>query len=430
MDDQGYGLAGPDRAAASAADRVLLARLLRAVRKSGPTSRSHLVMEAGMGKAVVAQYVDLLERQGIVMGMGIGESRGGRRPRLLRFRAERGLIGAIDLGATSVDVAVTDLSAAVLAHHEEPADVAAGPQPLLDRATVILTDLLARTGHRPADLWGVGMGVPGPVEFSTGTPVAPPIMPGWGDFSIRGYLGRAFPCPIYVDNDVNIHAVGEAAMGVSAGADNAIYVKVGTGIGAGIIVQGQLYRGSQGCAGDIGHIPVEYPGVGQAVCRCGNINCLEALAGGAALARAAEDAARTGQSPRLAERLRERGGLTAEDVGEMADKGDAWSAAAIRQAGRLIGYTLAGLVNFMNPSLIVIGGGVANLGDRFLAAIREMVYRRSLPLATRALRIERSHLGARAGVVGAAHVVLDQLFAPESILELLAAHAAEAPASV
>ncbi len=412
---------------ASTANSVLLSALLSAVRRSGATSRSDLVKKTGLGRALVAQYVELLAQKDIVVEMGIGESRGGRRPRILRFASELGLIGAVDLGATSVDVAITDLSSRVLVHRSESADVGEGPQAVLDKVVTILKDILAENGFSPSSLWGIGMGVPGPVEFSTGTPISPPIMPGWSGFPIREHFQRHFCCPVYVDNDVNIQAVGEAATGVSMGVANSIFVKIGTGIGAGIILHGQLYRGSQGCAGDIGHIQVDYLEAGHAVCRCGNVNCLEALAGGAAIGRAAEMAAQSGQSAKLAERLAKKGFLSAEDVGEMADKGDAWSTEQIRQSGRLLGYTLAGLVNFLNPSLIVIGGGVANLGDSFLAAIREMVYRRSLPLATRSLRIERSSLGLQGGVIGAAHVVLDELFSAESLMDVLNSHQGDAP---
>ena len=407
---------------ASTVSSMLLATLLKAVRSTETTSRSELVKDTGLGKALVAHYVELLVQKGIVQEMGTGESRGGRRPRILRFASEAGLIAAVDLGATSVDVAIADLSSKVLAHHSEIANVADGPRVVLDRVVAILNEMLPQSGFSPDRLWGIGMGVPGPVEFSTGTPVSPPIMPGWNNFSIRRYLNRHFSCPVYVDNDVNIQAVGEAAMGASVGVDNSVFVKVGTGIGAGITLQGQLYRGSQGCAGDIGHIEVDYPGVPQVICRCGNKNCMEALAGGAAIGKFAEEAARSGLSPGLAERLAEKGFLDAQDVGEMAEKGDAWSAEQIRQSGRILGYRLAGMVNFINPSWIIIGGGLANFGDRYLAAIREMVYGRSLPLATRSLRIERSILGSRAGVIGAAHVVLDELFSAESLMDVLDAH--------
>ncbi|MDQ6747022.1 MAG: ROK family protein [Candidatus Dormibacteraeota bacterium] len=393
-----------------AEETLHLVSLLARLRTDQASSRADLARQSGLSRATVSQHVDFLLHKEMITETGPGESRGGRRPRLLRFRGEAGYVGAVDLGATSLDVAITDLRGRVLRHHAEEATVLRGPAPVLERAVALLGSLLAQFDLTRDRLWGIGMGVPGPVEYRTGLPVAPPIMPGWSGYPIPEYFARSFACPVFVDNDVNILARGEAAAGLGAGVDNFLFVKVGTGIGAGIVVHGHIYRGSQGCAGDIGHIAVDAASGANVICRCGNVGCLEALAGGAALAQLAEAAARGGQSALLAARLAERGTLTAADIAEMANKGDAWSTERIRSTGHLLGHTLAGLVNFFNPSLVVIGGGLANAGDSLLAAIREAVYRRSLPLATRALRIERSPLGGHGGVAGAAHVVLDELF--------------------
>jgi glucokinase-like ROK family protein len=255
--------------------------------------------------------------------------------------------------------------------------------------------------------------VPGPVEFQTGRPISPPIMPGWDGYPIRERFATRYGAPVWVDNDVNVLALGEWRSGVAAGHDNAVVIKVGTGIGAGIISDGRLHRGAQGSAGDVGHIQVTDDRT--IVCRCGNVGCLEALAGGAAIGRAGEAAARDGRSPRLRSALDRHGAVTAEDVARAASYGDAFAVALLQSAGHRIGAMLASVVNFFNPSLIVIGGGVANSPDLFLAAIREAVYRRSLPLATRDLLIQRSSLGGLAGVIGASSMVVDQLFARDSI---------------
>ncbi len=213
-------------------------------------------------------------------------------------------------------------------------------------------------------------------------------------------------------------ALGELRAGVARGHDNVVFIKIGTGIGAGVVVRGKLHRGAQGCAGDIGHIQASDDGI---VCRCGNVGCLEAVAGGAALGRDAETAAREGRSPFLATLLAEKGSLEARDVAHAAMHGDTASIELITNAGRLIGGTLAGIVNFFNPSLVVIGGGVAGSGDLLLAAIRQSVYRRSLPLATRELVVKRSMLDGRSGVIGAAAVVADELFAHRQLARWLGA---------
>jgi glucokinase-like ROK family protein len=351
--------------------------------------------------------------RGLVIEGDVGPSTGGRPPRRLTFRADAGHVLVADLGATSIDVALTALDGRVLAHHDEPASIEAGPDAGLDRVDALFETLLRTTTGIPGRLWGVGIGVPGPVEFESGRPISPPIMPGWDGYPVRDRLSARYDAPVWVDNDVNVLALGEWRSGIAAGHDNVIVVKVGTGIGAGIIADGRLHRGAQGSAGDVGHIQVSDNR--DVVCRCGNVGCLEALAGGGAIARDGETAAREGRSLRLREALDRRGTVTAEDVARAASFGDPVAVELLQEAGRRIGSMLASVVNFFNPSLVVIGGGVAQSGDALLASIREAVYGRSLPLATRDLQIRRSSLGGLAGVIGASSMVVDQLFARESL---------------
>jgi predicted NBD/HSP70 family sugar kinase len=238
-------------------------------------------------------------------------------------------------------------------------------------------------------------------------------MPGWDGYPIRPRFAAAYDAPVWVDNDVNVLALGEWRSGIAEGHDNVVFVKIGTGIGAGLISDRVLHRGAQGSAGDVGHIQVVDDR--NVVCRCGNIGCLEAVAGGAALARAAAAAAREGRSELLRAALDRTGTVTAEDVGRAAAFGDPVAVELLQTAGRRIGAMLASVVKFFNPSLIVIGGGLAYSGDQLLASIREAVYRRSLPLATRDLAIQRSSLGGLGGVIGLAAMVMDQLFARECL---------------
>jgi glucokinase-like ROK family protein len=238
-------------------------------------------------------------------------------------------------------------------------------------------------------------------------------MPGWDAYPVRERLSDRFRVPVWVDNDVNVMALGERAEGSARGVDDFIFIKIGTGIGAGIVSHGTIQRGVQGSAGDVGHIQVVFDP--EIVCRCGNVGCLEAVAGGAALGRSAMRAAARHSGTLLAEMLAQRGSLSARDVAEAARHGDPVSVQLLQQAGRHIGQMLATAVNMMNPSLIVIGGGVAAAGDVLMASIREVVYGRSLPLATRHLQIRQSTLGDCAGVAGVASMVIDELFAPERV---------------
>jgi glucokinase-like ROK family protein len=390
-----------------------LVTVLNEARLGRSMSRSELVARTGLGRAIVAQRLGELIERGLIVEGDVGPSTGGRPPRQLTFRADAGHVLVADLGATSIDVAVTTLDGRILGHHGEPARIQAGPESCLERVEALFEQLLRTTEDLPGRLWGIGVGVPGPVEFQSGRPISPVIMHGWDGYPIRERLTARFRAPVWVDNDVNLLALGEWRSGVAIGHDNAVVVKLGTGIGAGIIADGRLHRGAQGSAGDVGHIQVVVdPAV---VCRCGNIGCLEALAGGEALGQAGEAAAREGRSARLKLVLDERGTVTAEDVARAASYGDPVAVSMLQSAGRLIGSMLASVVNFFNPSLIVIGGGVARSPDHLLAAIRETIYRRSLPLGTRDLLIQRSSLGELAGVIGASAMVIDQVFAREAI---------------
>jgi len=394
-----------------------LVSILDEIRSARSRSRSELVARTGLSRGIVAQRVSELIEIGLVVEGEVGPSTGGRPPRQMTFRADAGHVLVADLGATSIDVAVTDLDGRILGHRDEPADIAAGPERCLQRVDELFAELQAATPNLPGRLWGVGIGIPGPVEFRSGRPVSPPIMPGWDGYPVRERFATRLGAPVWVDNDVNLLALGEWRSGIAVGHDNVAVVKIGTGIGAGIISNGRIHRGAQGAAGDVGHIQmVDDPSV---VCRCGNVGCLEALAGGGALARDGEAAAVEGRSDRLRVALDQHGRVTAEDVARAASFGDPVAVALLQDAGHRVGLMLASVVNLFNPSLIVVGGGVALSGDQLLASIRQAVYRRSLPLATRELLIQRSSLGALAGVIGASSMVVEQLFSRDAMARWL-----------
>ncbi|RSM68752.1 sugar kinase [Actinoplanes sp. ATCC 53533] len=379
-------------------------RLLRLLRDEGPISRAELGDRLDLTRPRLLAEVERLVAAGYIAEAGMAASRGGRRSTLVELQP-RLRFAAVDLGASSIDVEVTNGRLEPVAAYQEGADIRSGPKAILHRVNELLAK--ARTDGAYDRLDAVGIGVPGPVSFRDGVPVSPPIMPGWDRYPVRELLAREHGCPAVVDNDVNIMAIGERHGGVAHSVDDFLFVKIGTGIGCGIHLGGGVYRGVDGCAGDIGHIQVDAHGP---MCSCGNAGCLEALFSGAALARDAGAAARSGDSPALAERLAANGEIGARDVAEGAAEGDVICIRLIRDGGRRVGATLATLVSFANPSMIVIGGGLAQLGHILLAEIRSVVYRRSLPLATGNLPVVLSELGARAGVSGAAVLASDTAF--------------------
>jgi len=379
-------------------DRVQAGMMLHARTEERPVSRAEMAEVLGVSRSKVSLEVGRLIELGLLVEDGLAESDGGRRSSLLRIPRSAGLIACVDLGATSTDVALATLGGEILTHRGEPSEIKDGPRVVLDRAKEMLAGLLLDEGSGPRDVLAAGVGVPGPVEQASGLLKSPPIMPGWDGYPIRSAFADEYAVPVFVDNDVNVMALGEHRGGVAKGIDNVLFVKIGTGIGGAIIADGRLYRGTQGCAGDIGHICADPEGP---VCPCGNRGCLEAMAGAPAIAAKAERCARSGASAALRQRLEERGRLDARDVGAAAALGDHHALDIIRESGRIVGRVLAALVSTLNPSLVIVGGGVANIGHALLAEIRSAVYRRSLPLATRNLPVVLSELDGMAGVAGA-----------------------------
>lgn len=377
--------------------------MFQLLRDGTPRTRSELATITGQARSTIAARIDVLTAAGLITSVGEASSTGGRRPATFAFNPTARIVLGVDLGASHARVAVADLAATIVVNHDEPLRIADGPEKVLARVIQLGKDLVAESGHELSDLAAVGIGLPGPVEHATGRPVAPPIMPGWDGYDVAGTLRRAFGAPVLVDNDVNLMAVGEQRTSWHEHT-NMLFVKVATGIGSGIILDGTLRRGAQGAAGDIGHIAL--PGFSEAPCNCGNYGCLEAVAGGAALARA----------------LREKGldvDGTADVVAAVKD-GNADARAAVRDAGREVGTILAGCVSMLNPSLVVVGGALVGAGEQLMAGIREVLYRRSLPLATEHLRVVTSQTRDSAGVLGGAYLAIDHVLSPTAIDALFA----------
>lgn len=382
----------PPSAARSLPAEVLEAADLLGVMFDGRTrTRAELTEVTGMSRSTVATKIDALLAAGFLAPVGAAVSTGGRPPVRFRFEPQARVVIAADLGARHGAVALTDLVGRPLDVTYGDIDIAEGPEHVLGWVTAQADALLRRQGRR-GDLVGVGIGLPGPVEHSRGRPVRPPIMPGWDGYDVPDRVRRDLGVPVLVDNDVNLMAVGEHSSAHPDVAD-LLFVKVATGIGAGIITHGILHRGAKGSAGDLGHVASPH-GIGI-LCRCGNTGCLEAVASG----------------PAIAARLAAKG-VPAErtiDIVNLVEAGDMTAAAELREAGRIIGEALATCVSLLNPSVIVVGGLLTRAGDYLLAGVREVVYTRSLPLATGSLQILPAQTGRDAAIVGAAVMVTEHI---------------------
>ncbi|WP_240917155.1 ROK family transcriptional regulator [Nocardioides sp. HDW12B] len=371
--------------------------LFELLRDGRPRTRAELAESTGLARSTVAARVDQLMALGLVAPSG-GTSTGGRPPSLFSMNPHARVVAGVDVGATHVSLVVADLAGTVLAEAGESLEVAQGPEVVLAWVTRTVRDLLAAHDLRPGDLAAVGIGLPGPVEHSTGRPTNPPIMPGWDRYDVPARVQQDLDVPVLIDNDVNIMALGERQVAFPTTSD-LVFVKVATGIGAGIISGGELQRGAQGTAGDLGHVRVAR--ADDVPCRCGNTGCLEAVAAG----------------PALADALRAAGvdARTSQDVVDLARAGDVTAHQVVRQAGRDLGDVLATLVNLINPSVLVIGGRLAGAGESLLAGIREVVYQRSLPLATEHLQVVASVAGDHAAVRGAVALAVAHVLSPEQI---------------
>lgn len=371
--------------------------LLALLRDGVPRTRAQLAALTGLARSTVALRVENLIAGRLVAPAADAVSTGGRPPSQVAFNPSGRLALGIDFGATHGTVALSDLSGAVLASVSRPLAIADGPVPVLDWA-IDAARLLIRQSKRPIrDLIGIGIGLPGPVEHSTGKPTSPPIMPGWDRFDVPAHVRRAFDLPVLVDNDVNLLALGEHATSWPDCTD-LLFVKVATGIGAGIISNGRLLRGAQGSAGDLGHVRV--PFTRETPSHGSQDADLEALASGPAIAAALAAAGIRAES--------------SDDVVELARSGNPVVLEAIRQAGRDLGEVIATCVNLLNPSVVVIGGSISRVGEHLIAGVREVVYQRSTPLATQHVTIVQSQSGAIGGARGAAIMAIQHALDPAS----------------
>ena len=379
------------------------AALFQLLRDGQPKTKAELVEVTGLSRSTIQFRVDTLLELGLIAPVSDAVSTGGRPSAQVALNPSARVVAAVDFGATKASLAVTDLGGNILSRTTAEMKIADGPEICLGWMVKRIRSELAAIRRREADLIAIGIGLPGPVEHATGRPSNPPIMPGWDDFDVPGFVNHHLKATVLVDNDVNIMALGEKKVAWPDVA-NMIFLKASTGIGSGIISSDVLQRGAEGIAGDIGHVQIAR---GHDVpCRCGNNGCLEALAAGPALA---QQLARAGAT---------FNGAPIVDLGDVVaatKAGDLVAIQAVRQAGRDIGEVLTTCVSVLNPSVIVIGGSLALAGEHLIAGVREIVYSRSMPLATEHLTISQSRAGFDAGIIGASVMAIDFALSIESV---------------
>lgn len=359
-------------------------------------SRADLADKMGLTRAAVTVIIHDLISNGIILNTESRSTASGRPPVSLEINPDQGLVAAVDMGAMHLSVALGDFSARILEETEVPFRVDCGPQESLQKADSVLKQLLQRRGLTTSALAAIGVGVPGPVIADKGLVMAPPIMPGWDRFPIRLTLENQWGTAVTLNNDAELGALGEWAYGAGRGERNLAFIKVGSGIGAGLIINQQIYGGTTGSAGEIGHLTIDENGP---LCTCGNHGCLEAFAGGHAIAAQARKLVTSGKRTLLSEKNIDL--ISARDVAEAARRGDLTAQEIIQRSGTFIGIAIAGLINLFNPSTVIIGGGVAQVGDLLTGPIRQAVRERSLHASEHGVRITTAMLGRRSSLIGA-----------------------------
>jgi predicted NBD/HSP70 family sugar kinase len=369
-------------------------RVVDALRELGVASRADIARHTGLSRSTVSSLVGELQESGVIAERDEGEGSGpagksGRPPNLIALDPSNGVAIGIDLGKRHVAVAASDLSHTVLAERRREMPDDYDTDSGFDVAEELVGAVLGEAGVQIDHVIGAGLGVPAPIHLSTGTVGAAAILPGWDQVRVANEMSARLGLPVHLDNDANLAAIAELHWGAGREASDLLYVTASTGIGAGLVVGGRLFRGAGGTAGEIGHTTIDD---GGPICRCGSRGCLETFA----------------SLPAILELLRPSLGdeLTGEDVIRRAGEGDLGCRRAIGDAGSHIGAALANACNLINPQRIVVGGSLVQTGEVLLEPMREAVQRRAIPSAAEDVEVVAGELGARAEVLGALALVL------------------------
>lgn len=373
-------------------------RLFQIFRDGQPHTKAELAELSGLARSTISLRLDPLISLGMIAPSSENSSTGGRPSAQLVLNENAYVVAGVDFGASHAVASLAHLGGKILVSIETKRQISDGPEVCLRWMIAELKHLLAGLGLSEDSLLAIGIGLPGPVEHSTGKPASPPLMTGWDGFDVPARVNQEFKAKVLVDNDVNVMALGERHVAFPD-VEHLIFLKAATGIGSGIISGGQLQRGAQGTAGDIGHVRVSSGG--DVSCHCGNFGCLEAVA----------------SAPAIIKKLVAEG-LPIRNTSDLIDatrRAKVEAIQAIRQAGRDIGEVLSTCVSLINPAVIVIGGSLSSAGEHLIAGVREVVYARSMPLASENLSIVASRVGREGGIIGANVLAIEHVLEADTI---------------
>jgi predicted NBD/HSP70 family sugar kinase len=365
--------------------------VIRCFRDKAELTRSEIQEISGLSRVTVSQRIQKLLAEKTLLESDSSESSGGRKASVLSLNPNGGFVGIVDFAATTFSIALANLRGEVIRNTTVRINISDGPEKLLPKAIDAIKELFNSVPK--SKRLGTVVGVPGPVDHSHGRVVSPPIMQGWDGIDFIETFQNALNTRVYLENDANLIAFAEWKL-IYPSARDLLVVKLGTGIGSGLIINRQLHRGSVGAAGDIGHVQLDALKGSQ--CRCGHTDCVESFSGGWA----------------LVEKLTQMGYKVKDttDIAELSRKGDVEIIRLLTEASGYIGHAIADAVNLLNPSKVVIEGRIPNASDLVLATIKEVVYQRAGALATKNLDIVQAKLGTDCAVLGAALLGIDRFF--------------------
>ncbi|WP_421732944.1 ROK family transcriptional regulator [Cellulomonas sp.] len=366
--------------------------VVETVKRYGGLTQVELSEATGLSQATVSTIVRELLAAGVVDTATT--TRSGRRAQMVTLARRVGLAAGVQIGHRHLRLVLGDFSHQVIAEQTLPLPADHRVDTSLDRVALLVVDLVERVGASLDDVVGLGVGLPAPVDASTGMVSVRGIMPGWDTVHIGQVLSKRLGRPVYVDNDANLGAIAESTLGAARQYSDSVFVRASYGTGAGIVINGQVHRGVAGTAGEIGHVQVAFPGE---LCRCGNRGCLDTVVGASA----------------LIDRLRVSSGpLALRDVVQRAIDGDERCGKVVAEAGAMIGMVVAGLGVAVNPQLVVVGGELAETGELLLRPLREAVRRNVLLNQISPLEVVAASLGSRAEVIGALVLALQSTALP------------------
>jgi predicted NBD/HSP70 family sugar kinase len=356
-------------------------RVMRVVRQYGPLTQVEIAASSGLSAATVSNVVRELDRAGVV---GLSPSiRNGRRAVLVSLATGGGLLAGMAFGERDVRVAIASESQEILGRQTMPLQADHVADDGMERATRVLADLAETVGGGLEDIRALGFGLPAPVDSVSGQVGSDTILPGWHGVNVAEAMAGYVQAQVVLDNTANLAALGELRQGALRGVQNGCYLKFSHGVGAGLVVNGDIFRGSAGTAGEIGHLTIDENGP---ICRCGNRGCLDTFVDSRALLGALASS---------------HGPLRLSDVVRRAVAGDQGCRRVIEDAGRRVGVAVAGLVNLFNPEVVVLGGRIAAAGALVLKPLREALDRCAIPSAAATVDVREAELGDEADVIGA-----------------------------